>query len=168
MALEKKKKVLDIELWEVFKAKDIALRETASRKAHEKTVFPDFQTAIRKIQADKTIAGQALRAQIENKTKELKKSRREMTIRWVSNHRKIEQNEPVNRVAKKAAIERKTGNAQWSSLGYINENITEAKKSAVWFWHQVKNKHRKSRSRSYYIAHLKYMHKEIRRLILLA
>ena len=50
-------------------------------KAYKVTVFSNSQKAIRKIQAAKTGAGQALRAQIVKRAKELKASRREMTIR---------------------------------------------------------------------------------------
>ena len=87
--------------------------------------------AIRKIQAAKTGAGQALRAQIVKRAKELEASRREVTIRWVPSHSKIEENELADKAAKEVAAGGKTGNAQWSSLGYINQNIIEVKKSAV-------------------------------------
>lgn len=64
MALGKNEYVLDAKLWGVSEALDIALRETAPRKAYKVTVFSNSQTAIRKIQAAKTEVGQALRAQI--------------------------------------------------------------------------------------------------------
>lgn len=56
-----------------------------------------------------------------------------MTIRLVPSHGKIEENELANKAGKEAAAGGITGNAQWSSLGYINRNKIEAKKSAVWY-----------------------------------
>ena len=152
----KNKDVLDVELWRVSKVLGIMLRETAPKKAYKVTVFSNSQTAIRKIQVAKTEASQTLRAQIVKKAMELKANKRKVTIRCVPSYSKIEGNELADKAAKKAAEGRKTGNAQWSSLGYINRNITEAKKSAVWSWHQAKNEERESRSRSYYVPHLKY------------
>lgn len=156
LALGKNKDVLDAELWGVSEALGIALRETAPRKAYKVTVFSDSQTAIRKIQATKSEAGQALRAQIVKRAKEPETSGREVTIRWVPSHSKIEGNELTDKAAKEAAAGGKTGNTQWSSLGYINRNITEARKSAVWSWHRAKNEERESRSRSYYVPRLKH------------
>ncbi len=77
-----------------------------------------------------------------------------VTIRWVLSHSKIEGNEEADKAAKEAATGGKIGTAQWSSLAYINRNITEAKKSEIWSWHRAKNEIRESRSRSYYIPRL--------------
>lgn len=111
MALQKNKDVLDAELWGISEALGIALRETAPKKAYKVTVFSNSQTAIRKIQAAKIGVGQALRAQIVKRAKGLKTSGREVTIRWVASHNKIEGNKLANKAAKEAAAGGKTGNA---------------------------------------------------------
>ena len=155
LALGKNKEVLDAELWGVSEALGVALRKTAPRKPYKVTVFSDSQTAIRKIQGSKTGPGQALKAQIVKRAKQLQSRGSEVTIRWVPSHSKIEGNEQADKAAKEAATGGKIGTAQWSSLAYINRSITEAKKSEIWSWHRAKNEERESRNRSYYVPRLK-------------
>lgn len=142
--LIKNKEVLDAELWGVSEALGVALRETALRKTYKVTVFSDSQTAIRKLQGSKNGAVQALKAQIVKRAKQIQTGGREVTIRWIPSHSKIEGNEQADKAAKEAAAVGKIGTAQWSSLAYINRNIMEAKKSDIWSWH-----------RSYYVPRLK-------------
>lgn len=101
LILQKNNNVLNAELWEIFKALGIALRETASRKAYKITVFSNSQMAIRKIQIAKTGVGQALKAQIVEKAKKLEVSRKKVTIRWIPSYSKIKKNELVNKAGKK-------------------------------------------------------------------
>lgn len=78
-----------------------------------------------------------------------------MTTRWVPSHDKKEGNEQADKAAKEVTIGRKIGTAQWSSLAYINRNITETKKSDIRSWHRAKNEERESRNRSYWVPRLK-------------
>ncbi len=97
------------ELWGVSEALGVALRITAPRKPYKVTVFSNSETAIRKIQGSKTGAGQALKAQIVKRAKQLQSKGSEVTIRWVPSHSKIEGNEQADKAAKEAA----TGGKIW-------------------------------------------------------
>ena len=77
--------------------KSFLMRTTAFRKAYKVTVFLDSQTAIRKLQGSKTGAGQALKAQIVKRAKQLQTRGSEVTIRWVPSHSKIEGNERADK-----------------------------------------------------------------------
>ena len=113
----------------------MALRETALRKACKITVFSDSQVAIRKLQGLKNNAGQTLRTQIIKRVKQLPTRGREVTVRWIPSHSKIEGNEQADKAAKEAAIDGRIQAARWSSLAYINWNITKARKSEIRSWH---------------------------------
>ena len=68
-ALGRNKDIFDAELWGISEALEVALRETALRKACKITVFSDSQAAIRKLQRSKSNAGQALKTQIHKRVK---------------------------------------------------------------------------------------------------
>ena len=142
-------------MWGISETLGVALRETALRKACKITVFLDSQTAIRKLQGSESNAGQALRTQVIKRVKQLQTRSGEVTVRWIPSHSKIEGNEQADKAAKEAAIDGRIQAARWSSLAYINRNITEAMKSEIRSWHQVRSEERESRSQSYYVPRLR-------------
>lgn len=79
--MEKNKEALDAEIWGISEVLDIALRETASKKAQKITVFSNSQTAIKKLQKSKNGVGQTLKAQIVKRAKQFQTWGRKVIIR---------------------------------------------------------------------------------------
>ena len=72
--------------------------------------------------------GQALKAQINQKTKQLVQQRHQISICWVPSHSGIEGNEKADLAAKEAAGGHRVHTVKWTSLSHLKRRITEEKK----------------------------------------
>ncbi len=123
--------MLDAELWGISQALKIALKETTPKKAGRITVYSDAQMAIKQLQEAKSNVGQTLRIQIYKQARQLRAYGREVIVRWIPGHSRVEGNERADKAAKKVVANRRAQVAWWSSLTHVKKKITDAKNSEI-------------------------------------
>ena len=99
--------------------------------------------------------GQALKAQIYQKAKQLVQQRHQISICWVPSHCGIEGNEKADLAAKEAAGGQRVHTVKWTSLTHLKRRITEEKKVQLSTWHSQMTKERESRRSGFYFPSLK-------------
>ncbi len=100
-------------------------------------------------------AGQALKAQIYQKVKQLIQQGHEISVCWVPSHCKVEGNERADKAAKEAAGRERIRTARWTSLTHLKRQVTKEKKSQLRAWHKQKTRERESRKSGFYVPSLK-------------
>ena len=152
VTLGKNKEIFDAKMWGISKAVKVA--EQSCLKAPQLlviSIFCDSQHAINSLKVMDCKAGQALKAQICQKVKQLIEQGHEISVRWVPSHSKVEGNEMVDKAAREAAEGERITTARWTSLTYLKRQITEEKKSQLRAWYEQKTKERESRKSGLYV-----------------
>ena len=99
--------------------------------------------------------GQALKAQIYQKTKQLVQQRHQISICWFPCHCGIKRNEKADLAAKEAARRQRVHTVKWTSLTHLKRRITEEKKVQLSTWYSQITKERKAQKSGFYFPSLK-------------
>ncbi len=122
--LGRNKEILDVELWAILEALDIAAKKTQNMTNAPVTIFCDSQEALKAIEYPPSHKrNRFLRGFIYDKTKKLKSNRHCVTIRWISSHSGLIGNERANKAAKNRAERGGQQAKRWSSLAHICKNL---------------------------------------------
>ena len=156
VTLGKNKEIFDAEMWGISEAVKVAeQRCLKSPQLSVISIFCDSQHAINRLKVMDCKAGQALKAQIYRKVKQLIQQGHEISLRWVPSHSKVEGNEMADKAAREAAGGERIQTARWTSLTHLKRQITEAKKSQLRTWYEQKKKERESRKSGFYVPSFK-------------
>ena len=100
----KNKEIFDVEIWGISEVVKVAERSCMRAQQPLKiNILCDLQPAINKLRVMDNKGGQALKAQIYQKTKQLVQQRHKRSICWVSSYCGIKGNEKADLAAKEAA-----------------------------------------------------------------
>ena len=153
VTLGQNKEIFDAEMWGISKAVKVA--EQRCLKAQQPlviSIFCDSQPAINRLKVMDCKAGQALKARIYQKAKQLIGQRHEISVCWVPSHCNVEGNDKADKAAKEAAGGEKIRTAKWTSLTHLKRRITEEKKAQLRAWHEQKTKEREIRKSGFYVS----------------
>lgn len=154
--LSKNKEILDVEIWGISEAVKVAEQKCIrTQQPPEISIFCDSQTAINKLRVMNSKEGQALKAQIYQKAKQLVQQRHQISICWVPSHCGIEGNEKADLAAKEAAGGQRVHIVKWKSLTHLKRRITEEKKVQLSTWHSQMTKKREAQRSGFYFPSLK-------------
>lgn len=154
--LGKNKEILDAELWAVAIALEAAKTETRGNLRARITVFTDSREALTTIQQfSPCISSPYLRDLIYQRTLDLKKVGRSVTIRWIPSHVGLVGHDRADQSAKDIARRGGKPAEQWSSLTNIQEKMVESRLSEFAKWHKTKRDEREASRRGFYFPRLK-------------
>ena len=151
VTLGQNKEIFDAELWGISEAVKVAEQKCLAQQYVLINIFCDSQLAINRLKVIDNKAGQALKAQIYQKVKQLIRQGHEVSICWVPSHCKIEGNDRADQAAKEAAQGDRIWTAKWTSLTHLKRQITDEKKAQLRAWHEQKTKEREGRKRGFYV-----------------
>lgn len=152
--LGKKKEPYDAELWAVFDALEVAIKETRDVNHKVLTIFIDPSVAMINIQ--KIVAkpeGLAVRDPIYQRANKPITNGHSVTLRWASGYSKIEGNGRADFAARSAAYRRGKETDYWNSLTHVKIELKRTRLAALLAWRQLKIQEREaSRPETYLLS----------------
>ena len=107
------------------------------------TIFSDSQEALAEIQKVSAYIGSPyLKSLIHQKTEDLKKHGRSVTIRWIPSHVGLVGHDQADQKAKNRACRGGKPEEQWSSLTHVKQKLIESQAQELTRWHETKRQER--------------------------
>ena len=151
--LKKNKEILDAELWAIWKALEIALKETRNTKNIPVTVFCDLQKALKEIKRSLSCKeNRFLRGVIYRTAEKLCKNGSLIVIYWAPSHVDLIQNEKANLAARLKAEKEGRQEERWSSLAYMRKNLMQTRFTELTRLHKKKIQKKKASHSGKYIS----------------
>ena len=152
--LGEKKQPDDAELWAIFEALEVVIKETDNFNTTSITVFTDSKAALTKIQENGRKS--AIKDFLYQRATELVQSGHVVVFQWVPGHSKIEENERADLAAKEVAYRGGKETECWSSLAHVRTELKRTTLDELSTWHLLKTQEREVISWGFYISRAKF------------